>query len=68
MARISSVLLLALGLLSATPVPLAIAAFPGVNGKIAFTTFRDGNFETYEMDAVGTGSTNLTTNSARDTD
>jgi dipeptidyl aminopeptidase/acylaminoacyl peptidase len=34
-------------------------AFPGLNGKIAFSTFRDGNYETYGMSADGTGVANI---------
>src|SRR5215218_4498792 len=40
------------------------AAFPGQNGKIAFTSERDGNQEVYEMDANGQAQTRLTNNSA----
>ncbi len=36
------------------------AAFPGENGKIAFDTNRDGNWEIYSMNADGTAKTNLT--------
>jgi hypothetical protein len=42
------------------------AAFPGVNGKIAFTTNRDGNLEIYVMNANGSSQTNLTNNPASD--
>jgi Domain of unknown function (DUF5050)/Thrombospondin type 3 repeat len=34
--------------------------------KIAFTSFRDGNFEVYVMNADGSNPTNLTNNAARD--
>src|SRR5262245_9851074 len=45
--------------------PSAQAAFPGQNGRIAFTTARDaGNFEIYTMDADGSGLVNLTNNPA----
>jgi Tol biopolymer transport system component len=44
----------------------ADAAFPGANGKIAFETNRDGNYEIYKMDADGTNSTRLTNNTAND--
>src|SRR5437660_453920 len=40
--------------------PPAHAAFPGVNGKIAFHTNRNGNFEIFSMNPDGTGQTNLT--------
>jgi len=33
--------------------PPGHAAFPGGNGKIAFSSFRDGNFEIYTMNADG---------------
>lgn len=36
------------------------AAFPGFNGKIAFQTFRDGNYEIYLMNPDGTGLQRLT--------
>ena len=36
--------------------------FPGVNGKIAFTSDRDGNSEIYVMNADGTEPTNLSNN------
>ena len=36
--------------------------FPGINGKIAFTSYRDGNQELYVMNADGTGQTNLSNN------
>lgn len=42
------------------------AAFPGANGKIAFTTHRDGNWEIYVMNADGSGQTNLTNDPAMD--
>ncbi|TLX99285.1 MAG: hypothetical protein E6K92_10400, partial [Thaumarchaeota archaeon] len=40
--------------------------FPGVNGKIAFASFRDGNFEIYVMNADGTDQTRLTNDPAED--
>jgi TolB protein len=42
----------------------AQAAFPGANGKIAFTSVRDGNYEIYKMNPDGTAQTRLTTNAA----
>ena len=47
-------------------VPAAHAAFPGANGKIAFTSTRDGNDEIYTMNADGTGQTRITNNAASD--
>jgi hypothetical protein len=45
--------------------PPAHAAFPGQNGRIAFTTARDaGNLEIYTMDADGSGLVNLTNSAA----
>lgn len=43
-------------------------AFPGSNGKIAFHTDRDGNSEIYSMDSDGSGQTNLSNDSAQDSD
>lgn len=40
--------------------------FPGENGKIAFTSNRDGNAEIYVMNPDGTGQTRLTNNAASD--
>ena len=42
--------------------PPALATFPGGNGKIAFHTDRDGNYEIYVMAVDGTGATNLSNN------
>jgi Tol biopolymer transport system component len=44
----------------------SFAAFPGANGKIAFTSDRSGNDEIYVMNADGSGQTNLTNNPADD--
>jgi Tol biopolymer transport system component len=42
--------------------PLAAdAAFPGINGKIAFVSDRDGTSEVYSMNPDGNGQTRLTT-------
>jgi len=40
--------------------------FPGANGKIAFTSQRDGNDEIYVMNADSTAQTRLTNNTAND--
>lgn len=45
--------------------PLLPASAPG-NGKIAFETNRDGNFEIYVMNPDGTNQVNLTNNAAGD--
>ena len=42
------------------------ATFPGANGKIAFTTDRDGNQEVYVINADGSGPTRLTNDPAQD--
>src|SRR6266498_2961479 len=44
----------------------ALAAFPGANGKIVFTSDRDGNDEIYVMNADGTAQTTLTNTPASD--
>lgn len=44
----------------------ASAAFPGDNGKIAFTSNRDGNEEIYVMNADGSDQTRLTDNAGED--
>jgi TolB protein len=41
-------------------------AYPGENGKIAFASERDGDFEIYLMNADGSGEARLTTNPADD--
>jgi Tol biopolymer transport system component len=46
--------------------PPALATFPGINGKIAFHSDRDGNYEIYTANFDGTNQTRLTTNSAND--
>ena len=48
------------------PFQTAEATVAGTNGKIAFTSDRDGNFEIYVMNPDGTGQTRLTENSAGD--
>ncbi|MGZ4694127.1 MAG: TolB family protein, partial [Acidimicrobiales bacterium] len=44
----------------------ARAAFPGANGRIAFTSVRDGNFEIYTVEPDGSGLLRLTNNQADD--
>ena len=56
-ARFLALMLLAGGLAVAP----AQAAFPGANGKIAFSSHRDGKGEIYIMNADGTDQTRLTT-------
>ena len=42
------------------------ATVPGANGKLAFSSTRDGNLEIHTMNADGSGETNLTQNAAWD--
>ena len=44
------------------------AGFPGVNGKIAFDSAREGNLDIYAMRPDGTGVTNLTDHPASDSE
>ena len=44
----------------------AVAAVPLTNGKIAFASSRDGNFEIYVMNDNGSGQTRLTNNAGED--
>lgn len=46
--------------------PTALAAFPGANGKIAFASDRDGDFEIYAVNADGTGLAKLTDNASNE--
>ncbi|SVB87529.1 uncharacterized protein METZ01_LOCUS240383, partial [marine metagenome] len=46
--------------------PVSSGTFPGTNGKIVFTSSRDGNKEIYVMDADGSNATNLSNNAAVD--
>ena len=72
--RVLLTLLVLLALLAAVVAALALgsrpaeSAFPGANGKIAFESSRDGNFEIYVMNADGSNQTRLTNNPARDTE
>src|SRR5207247_2360034 len=60
-AVLASVIVCVLALASS-----AHATFPGANGKIAFGTHRDGNYEIYTMNADGSSQTRLTNNAASD--
>src|SRR4051794_7019222 len=46
----------------------AQAALPGANGKIAFQSTSDGDYEIYTVDSAGASLAQLTTNSATDAD
>jgi TolB protein len=46
--------------------PAAQAAFPGTNGKIVFSSDRDGDFEIYSMNPDGSELTQLTFNDVAD--
>jgi Tol biopolymer transport system component len=66
--RFSRALRVALLAVAATLLPAAPthASFPGQNGKIAFASNRDGNWEIYSMNPDGSDQTNLTNNPATD--
>ncbi len=51
---------------SLLPVAPVSAAFPGLNGKIAFASSRDGNPEIYTINPDGSGLTRLTDDSGQD--
>ena len=51
------------GLLGASP---ALGAFPGANGRIAFVSDRDGDYEVYTMNTDGSGVSQLTNNDTVD--
>jgi len=55
------------GVLALTMMP-ALAAVPGINGKITFESKRDGNTEIYIMNSDGSSQMNLTNNLAEDDD
>ena len=46
----------------------AKAAFPGLNGKIAFLSTRDGHEQIYVMDADGSNQVNISNNAVEDLD
>src|SRR5437660_28074 len=62
-ALLAALALAATGALAAP----AEAAFPGANGKVAFTTDRTGNNEILTRLTTGTGQTDITNNGASDT-
>ena len=64
-ANILSILLIVVMIFSGGWSP-ARAAFPGDNGKIAFVSNRDSNFEIYIMESDGSNQTNITNNPAYD--
>src|SRR3712207_1151250 len=42
------------------------AAFPGLNGKLVFTSLRDGNAELYSANPDGSGERRLTASTSQD--
>jgi len=62
---LTTTLILSMGL-TLLPTQQAWAAFPGANGKIAFISNRDGDFEIFVMDADGADQDQLTDNTALD--
>jgi hypothetical protein len=60
--------LLAVGMPMVAAVSPAEAAFPGQNGKIAFTSNRDGDQEIYTMNTNGQGIDRLTNDPKQDTE
>ena len=62
---LTTTLILSMGL-TLLPTQQAWAAFPGANGKIAFISNRDGDFEIFVMDADGADQDQLTDNTAVD--
>jgi len=63
---LSAIALVIVGLaLTPTPAP---ASFPGANGKLAFTSERDGDNEVFVMNPDGSKPTNLTNNAVFDDD
>ena len=64
-AAVAALVTLGAGIAAITP---AQAAWSGANGRIAFTTNRDGNLEIYSMAPDGSGQTNLTGDPAADQD
>jgi Tol biopolymer transport system component len=63
---IFSVILIFSIALTSLPTQKVMAAFPGDNGKIAFASDRDGDYEIYVMDANGSNVVQLTSNSVDD--
>jgi len=49
-----------------SPVGFAVNPTAMTNGKIAFASDRDGNYEIYVMNADGSGQTRLTNNSSKE--
>jgi Tol biopolymer transport system component len=59
---------LAMGLLALVGTKPAEATFPGKNGKIAFASNRDGNYDIFVMNSDGSKQTSLTNDPASDVD
>jgi len=65
-ARVRAVVALTAAAISLFTAALAQAATPGQNGKIVFTSGRDGNYEIYSMNVDGSNPLNLSSNPAAD--
>jgi len=61
-----TIALFALAAAGSSGAPDGHASFEGANGKIVFSSDRDGNAEIYAMDSNGENETNLTNNPASD--
>src|SRR5215210_3130702 len=67
--RTLTIAMAALGAIAAAPVPLAQAAFPGPNGRIAFTTYKyEGDENIYSVQPDGSGLMRLTADPGADDD
>jgi TolB protein len=68
--RSRGILVVGLWLAAALAVVIVVtparATFPGTNGRIVFSSNKDGNFELYSMNPDGTGVSRLTNNTADD--
>jgi len=66
LTKIAFFLLMFLLLTPAISLVTAASSTPKVNGKIAFSSDRDGNYEIYVMNPDGSGQTRLTTNNSKE--
>ncbi|HEY8218427.1 MAG TPA: hypothetical protein VIH82_14915 [Acidimicrobiia bacterium] len=65
---VGAVILLTVASVLAAGAPTGASAFPGKNGKIVFSSDRNGNVDIYVMDADGSDVTRLTTDPAVDSE